>query len=86
MQAFDRGIFIAGSGAWGTAIALAIARTGQRVRLWGRDRAQIAAMRSARENSRYLPGIALPEPSLPTRRSTPESRSCSAKKWSPIKF
>jgi len=34
---------------------------GRRVTLWGRDGDHIAAIGRARENARYLPGIALPE-------------------------
>jgi glycerol-3-phosphate dehydrogenase (NAD(P)+) len=51
-------ISVFGAGAWGTALAQAFA--GQhRVRLWGRDRTQLADMRSGRENRRYLAGIRL---------------------------
>ena len=55
-------IVVAGAGAWGTALA-ASAAPRHAVTLWGRDAAQIAAMRLSRENARYLPGHALP-PSL----------------------
>jgi len=40
---------------------LQFARRGQPVRLWGRDRAQLAGMREARANTRYLPGALFPE-------------------------
>lgn len=48
-----------GAGAWGTALA---AQAAQRhaVMLWARDAAQARAIDLARENRRYLPGIALP--------------------------
>jgi glycerol-3-phosphate dehydrogenase (NAD(P)+) len=48
-----------GAGAWGTALA---AQAAQRhaVMLWARDPAQARAIDLARENTRYLPGIALP--------------------------
>jgi glycerol-3-phosphate dehydrogenase (NAD(P)+) len=52
-------IVILGAGAWGTALAVNAAARHD-VTLWARDEAQAAAMRSARENSRYLAGIALP--------------------------
>jgi glycerol-3-phosphate dehydrogenase (NAD(P)+) len=55
-------ILLLGAGAWGTALAVSAAQRNQ-VSLWARDPAQAAALRSARENVRYLPGIALP-PSL----------------------
>jgi glycerol-3-phosphate dehydrogenase (NAD(P)+) len=51
---------VVGAGAWGTALALAALRAGRATTLWGRDRAQIEAMRATRENARYLPGVALP--------------------------
>lgn len=56
-------IVVLGAGAWGTALAIAAARLPgepHRVQLWARDAAQIAAMRAAGENTRYLPGITLP--------------------------
>jgi glycerol-3-phosphate dehydrogenase (NAD(P)+) len=55
-------IVVLGAGAWGTAIALAAAaRTPPGgVVLWARDARQADAMRAARENARYLPGVALP--------------------------
>jgi len=52
-------ICVLGAGAWGT--ALAINASGRHeVSLWARDAAQVQAMQAARENARYLPGIALP--------------------------
>jgi glycerol-3-phosphate dehydrogenase (NAD(P)+) len=59
-------IVVLGAGAWGTALAIAAARLPgepHRVALWARDAPQVAAMRAAGENSRYLPGVAL-HPSL----------------------
>jgi glycerol-3-phosphate dehydrogenase (NAD(P)+) len=55
-------ILLLGAGAWGTALA-ATAAPRHQVALWARDPAQADALRAARENTRYLPGIALP-PSL----------------------
>jgi len=52
---------VIGAGAWGTALAMAIARTGQEVWLWGRDQAQLAEMKQSRENGRYLPGVRFPD-------------------------
>jgi glycerol-3-phosphate dehydrogenase (NAD(P)+) len=40
---------------------LQFARRGQPVRLWGRDRAQLADMRRAGVNARYLPGAEFPD-------------------------
>lgn len=58
-------IIVFGAGAWGTALAISAAGHpgGHRVELWARDGAQAAAMQAGRENTRYLPGLALP-PSL----------------------
>jgi glycerol-3-phosphate dehydrogenase (NAD(P)+) len=53
---------VIGAGAWGTALALAIARKGHEVWLWGRDAEQMHAMAATRNNARYLPNIPLPEP------------------------
>jgi glycerol-3-phosphate dehydrogenase (NAD(P)+) len=55
-------ITIMGAGAWGTAMALAAARHpgGHAVTLHARDAAQAAALRTQRQNARYLPGIELP--------------------------
>ena len=50
---------VLGAGAWGTAIAIH-ACASQPTRLWARDPAQVAQMRSLRRNARYLPDIALP--------------------------
>lgn len=52
-------IAVLGAGAWGTALAVALAGR-HAVRLWARDPAQAAALAASRENARYLPGIALP--------------------------
>ncbi len=50
---------VLGAGAWGTALAVS-ACTRQPTRLWARDAAQAAAMRSERRNRRYLNEITLP--------------------------
>lgn len=54
-----RRITVLGAGAWGTAVALALAARHD-VLIWGRDSAAMAAMDGARENTHYLPGFALP--------------------------
>lgn len=56
-----RHLTVLGAGAWGTALAISAARHNPQVMLWARDAAQVAEMRSSRCNSRYLPGVALPE-------------------------
>jgi glycerol-3-phosphate dehydrogenase (NAD(P)+) len=54
-------IGVLGAGAWGTALAIALARAGRRVRLWAREEGLAAAMRATRENAQFLPGQRLPE-------------------------
>ncbi|MFT4242384.1 MAG: NAD(P)H-dependent glycerol-3-phosphate dehydrogenase [Acidovorax sp.] len=58
-------IIVLGAGAWGSALAMSAAQHpgGHAVTLWARDAAQAASLRAARQNARYLPGIAFP-PSL----------------------
>ena len=70
----DQRITLIGAGAWGTALALAACRVAQaraqthaqtgaprtQVRLHVRDAQQAEQMRRTRENTRYLPGLALP--------------------------
>jgi glycerol-3-phosphate dehydrogenase (NAD(P)+) len=51
---------VCGAGAFGTALAVALARNGP-VTLWARDAGHAAAMQARRVNDRRLPGIALPE-------------------------
>jgi glycerol-3-phosphate dehydrogenase (NAD(P)+) len=52
---------VVGAGSWGTALAIHLAREGHPTRLWGRDGAQLDAMRRARRNERYLPGAEFPD-------------------------
>jgi glycerol-3-phosphate dehydrogenase (NAD(P)+) len=52
-------ITIIGAGAWGTALALSLSAY-HRVTLWGRDVAQVDAMRVSRYNQHYLPDSLLP--------------------------
>jgi glycerol-3-phosphate dehydrogenase (NAD(P)+) len=52
-------IAVLGAGAWGTALAVQAAPRHD-VLLWGRDAAQIGAMRQRSRNERYLPEVALP--------------------------
>ena len=54
-------IGIAGAGAFGTALAVALAKGGREVRLWARDPDRVQAMRDQRRNDAALPGVILPE-------------------------
>ncbi len=50
---------IVGAGAWGAALAINALRAGRKVKLWGRNRQAMAALRSSRRHDAYLPGISL---------------------------
>jgi glycerol-3-phosphate dehydrogenase (NAD(P)+) len=52
---------VLGSGSWGTALAVHLARTGHRTLLWGIETAELDAMARERVNRRYLPGVTLPD-------------------------
>ncbi|MFC5549269.1 NAD(P)H-dependent glycerol-3-phosphate dehydrogenase [Massilia aerilata] len=52
-------ITVLGAGAWGTAVAIALAARHD-VLLWGRNPEQMAATEAARDNVSYLPGHPLP--------------------------
>ena len=54
-------IGIVGAGSWGTALALVLQEQNLPVTLWGHDARQIAVISERRENTVYLPGIALPQ-------------------------
>ncbi|MEO6300083.1 MAG: NAD(P)H-dependent glycerol-3-phosphate dehydrogenase [Paracoccaceae bacterium] len=54
-------IGVVGAGAFGTALAIALARDGHAVQLWARDRAHVEAMAQQRCNTARLPGVELPE-------------------------
>jgi len=52
-------VTVLGAGAWGTALAIVLARNGQAVTLAVRRDSQLAALHDARENRAYLPGVQL---------------------------
>jgi glycerol-3-phosphate dehydrogenase (NAD(P)+) len=54
-------LLVLGAGSWGTALAIHIAKQGQRTLLWGRDPIAQARMQHDRENKLYLPEIIFPE-------------------------
>lgn len=53
-------IAVAGAGAFGTALAVALGRDGHQVRLWARDAGHVAEMTRSRRNESRLAGIVLP--------------------------
>lgn len=54
-------VTVLGAGAWGTALASCLARAGRTVRLWGREQALMDDINASRINTRYLPGVTLPQ-------------------------
>jgi glycerol-3-phosphate dehydrogenase (NAD(P)+) len=58
-QANARKVTVLGAGAWGTAVAMALAQRHD-VLLWGRNASQQQEMAAARENAHYLPGQPFP--------------------------
>ena len=51
---------VLGAGAWGTALAILLARNGRDVCLWGRDPAKIDTYRRAGRNLDHLPDVPFP--------------------------
>jgi glycerol-3-phosphate dehydrogenase (NAD(P)+) len=54
-------IAVIGAGAWGTAFAIHLARTGKHVLLWVYEQELCDFLKEKRENVDYLPGFLLPE-------------------------
>ncbi|HSO98732.1 MAG TPA: 1-acyl-sn-glycerol-3-phosphate acyltransferase, partial [Solirubrobacteraceae bacterium] len=52
---------VIGAGAWGTSLAVSLARAGLEVDLGCRTREQAASLAAGRVNEAYLPGVELPE-------------------------
>lgn len=57
----EQAVCVIGSGSWGTALSLVLARSGKEVRLVASDEEQAQAIICAGENRHFLPGIPLPE-------------------------
>ena len=53
-------VAVLGAGAWGTALAVLLARNGQRVLLWGHDRAALGEIERTRRHPHGLPDVQLP--------------------------
>ena len=54
-------VAVLGAGAWGTALAVLLARNGLGTVLWGRDARYLAAVAERGGNEKYLPGVRLPD-------------------------
>lgn len=57
----SRKIAVLGAGAWGTALAIHLAKVGHNVQLWTHRQEQADELNQQRQNARYLPEIALPK-------------------------
>jgi glycerol-3-phosphate dehydrogenase (NAD(P)+) len=53
--------FVIGNGGWGTALGMVLAGNGHQVTIWGPFEEEIETIRTAGENTVYLPGVELPE-------------------------
>lgn len=62
---FDSPVCVLGAGSWGTALAILLARNGNKTYLWGRDNEQIELMQNSGCNEKYLDGIIFPERLIP---------------------
>ena len=56
-----RRVAIIGAGTWGTSLAISLSRAGLEVELGCRTHEQAIGVAESRENSRYLPGVKLPD-------------------------
>lgn len=59
-------VTVIGSGAWGTALAIAASHTNENVSLWGREEDHVHETNEIRENKHFLPGVKLPDGLLVT--------------------
>lgn len=62
-------IGVVGAGAFGTALAVTLAKKGHAVQLWARNADHIAEMDRTRRNDSRLPGVSLPETVTVTQNS-----------------
>ena len=56
-----KSVGVVGAGAWGTAVAQALARGGNKVEIWAREQDVVDSINLHHENSRYLPKFQLSE-------------------------
>ncbi len=59
-------VTVLGSGSWGTALAIHLARLGHAVKLWARSPDMVARLREAGEHEKCHPGVAFPGGLAPT--------------------
>lgn len=56
-----KNVAVLGAGAWGTALAIHLAKVGHSISLWSHLPEQAAQLNEQRQNKQYLPGFELPE-------------------------
>jgi len=54
-------IAVIGAGSWGTTLGVLLHRNGHGIKIWAYEEIEVANIREKRENSRFLPGVAVPE-------------------------
>jgi glycerol-3-phosphate dehydrogenase (NAD(P)+) len=54
-------VAVLGAGSWGTTLAIVLAENAHAVSLWDHDVERAAAMSRQRENTRFLPSVAIPD-------------------------
>ncbi|MEI6212350.1 MAG: NAD(P)H-dependent glycerol-3-phosphate dehydrogenase [bacterium] len=69
---------IIGDGGWGTALGLLLRQNGHDVTIWGPFPDYLAEVRARRENTRYLPGIAIPPEIIWTADTAEATRDAQA--------
>lgn len=57
----SQSVGVIGAGAWGTAMAMSLARQGHSVELWGLEADVVESINSRHENERFLPGFKTPD-------------------------
>ncbi|MCE9559045.1 MAG: NAD(P)-dependent glycerol-3-phosphate dehydrogenase [Armatimonadetes bacterium] len=68
-------ITVFGSGSWGTALSIILARNGHDVAMLGRNPEEVESILNHRENLQYLPGFAIPDSVKPGLISDPTEAS-----------
>jgi len=57
----SQSIGVIGAGAWGTAMAISLARQGHEVELWAMEKDVVESINTRHENEKFLPGFKTPE-------------------------
>ncbi len=79
-------VSVIGGGAWGTALAQALAVGGQTVTLWAREADVVEDIRTRRVNRAFLPGVALDEKITATGDLSDAAKADASLSVSPAQF